>query len=298
MPPVDLAVIAEAIDEPTFDGEDMFVNVWDRVAGKVLCFSAAAWSAAEDGLSLDECRQSWSTRDVDEAELAAATAAYARDDVLVLPKARHAVDEWRVMRDFAESRRDERQRDRLTEAVHGSGAFRRFRHAVDRLDLWTEWNAWRLDAFLDAAEEWCDDHGLAHLPRPPRAAAATGGDYYTELRRLEPIFHRAPNGITREYGEALAGPGYWEVGASGRVYRREDILAELQRRHDAGEPEPPMKVDGFAVATLGEDTYLATYELTQHLPEGDRVTRRATWWEWTGDSWQALYHQGTLVAPA
>jgi hypothetical protein len=52
-----------------------------------------------------------------------------------------------------------------------------------------------------------------------------------ELRRREPIFHTPEFGATlAEYKRVLA-PHYWEVGASGRCYRREFILRTLSEKH-------------------------------------------------------------------
>ena len=39
-------------------------------------------------------------------------------------------------------------------------------------------------------------------------------------------------------------------------------------------------------------SYLFTYTLRQR----ERLTRRATIWQSTGDGWRILYHQGTLVS--
>jgi hypothetical protein len=49
-----------------------------------------------------------------------------------------------------------------------------------------------------------------------------------ELRRREPIFHVAEFGTTIADFEPLMSPDYWEVGASGRRYSREFILAHLR----------------------------------------------------------------------
>lgn len=45
---------------------------------------------------------------------------------------------WNDMAAFAESR-EGRERDALERAIEGTGAFKRFRAAVDALDLWDEW---------------------------------------------------------------------------------------------------------------------------------------------------------------
>lgn len=84
---------------------------------------------------------------------------------------------------------------------------------------------------------------------------------------------------------------FWEIGASGRRYSRDDVLDALEARHS--EPhEDPCDAGEFDCRQLGPDVYLVRYVLTQ----GDRITRRATVWVRTAGEWRAIYHQGTLVA--
>jgi hypothetical protein len=110
-------------------------------------------------------------------------------------------------------------------------------------------------------------------------------DVRTELRALEPIFHRPELG--RDY-ERMTAPDFWEVGASGRRYGRAEVLDTLARRPEAACDWP---VGDFACRPLGASVYLVTYTLAQ----GERVTRRATLWERAAGGWRAIYHQGTLV---
>lgn len=52
-----------------------------------------------------------------------------------------------------------------------------------------------------------------------------------ELRNREPIFHRPELGTTRADFDNMMAPDFWEVGASGRRYSRDFVLAELERRY-------------------------------------------------------------------
>jgi hypothetical protein len=52
-----------------------------------------------------------------------------------------------------------------------------------------------------------------------------------ELKRREPIFHRSEFGTTVADSENMMDAGFWEIGASGRRYSKEYVLAELERRH-------------------------------------------------------------------
>lgn len=111
------------------------------------------------------------------------------------------------------------------------------------------------------------------------------------LRRLEPIFHGAVRGTTREEHAAMLAEDFNEVGASGRCYGRDPVLDVLAARGDGSEAAD-WRVEDFRCRALAPAVYLVTYTLFQ----GARVSRRSTIWRDAADGWQALYHQGTLVA--
>jgi hypothetical protein len=112
-----------------------------------------------------------------------------------------------------------------------------------------------------------------------------------ELRRREPIFHVAEFGNTTADFEKLMSRDYWEVGASGRRYSREFILAHLRDNPPVDAATAGWTTEQHALRQLGPETYLLTYTLHQQ----QRVTRRATIWQRTEDSWRILYHQGTIA---
>jgi hypothetical protein len=115
----------------------------------------------------------------------------------------------------------------------------------------------------------------------------------SQLRALEPLGHRSPPGSTRAHFEALLGDGFWEVGASGRVYDRTWCLDELADRYADPTYDPllGMSVDQFEARPLGNDVWLVTYRLF----EDERETRRLTVWRREAERWAAQYHPGTLV---
>jgi hypothetical protein len=111
-----------------------------------------------------------------------------------------------------------------------------------------------------------------------------------ELRQREPIFHRPEFGTTRSDFESMTDPAFWEVGASGRRYSREYVLATLEKR-SASPAEDLWETRDFHCREIAPDNYLLTYTLLQ----GERVTRRSTIWRRTAQGWKILYHQGTVV---
>ena len=116
-------------------------------------------------------------------------------------------------------------------------------------------------------------------------------DVLKELMRREPIFHRPEFGTTRDDFERMTDEKFWEVGASGRVYSREFVLDELERRY-ANPHADEWETKDFQCLEIAPDNYLLTYTLFQ----GERVTRRATIWRRTDSGWKIVYHQGTIVA--
>lgn len=115
-------------------------------------------------------------------------------------------------------------------------------------------------------------------------------DAESELRSLEPIFHRPE---TSADFDAMMAPDFWEVGASGRIYTRAEVLATLAERYadPRYDPTAGMVVSDFSVRQLAPDLWLATY----HLLQQERPTRRVSVWRLVDGGWQLLYHQGGTV---
>jgi len=82
------------------------------------------------------------------------------DRFLVLPD-RFEVHEWSIMERFSQ-RQNDRARQALLGAVHGSGAFRHFRSAVERLGLLDAWYRYRGEAIEQIARDWLEEHKLAY----------------------------------------------------------------------------------------------------------------------------------------
>jgi len=115
---------------------------------------------------------------------------------------------------------------------------------------------------------------------------------FAELRRFEPIFHREAFGKSIEDFRRRMAPGYWEVGASGRQYRRDSILRTLKENPPVDAEAAAWVCSDFGLRMLGPDVYLFTYTLDQN----GRITRRSTIWEKNDAEWRILFHQGTIVS--
>jgi len=112
-----------------------------------------------------------------------------------------------------------------------------------------------------------------------------------ELKAREPIFHRPELGPTTADFENMMDADFWEIGASGRRYAKEYVLAELERRHQHPH-EDIWDTSDFYCRELAPDLYLLTYTLIQNRI---RKTRRTTIWRRTKVGWKIVFHQGTIV---
>src|SRR5436190_22983286 len=127
---------------------------------------------------------------------------------------------------------------------------------------------------------------------PDRSTDPALQDVLDELRRREPIFHAPEFSTCRADDERQTALEFWEVGASGQRYSRAFVLDELDRRRTSRHVDEPLEADDFRCQALAPGLYLLTYTLLQGL----RRTRRTTVWRRSGDDWQIVFHQGTVVS--
>ena len=113
----------------------------------------------------------------EDPEEAADAAEWQKD---VLPKAREVlasadfirlpgkfeIHDWSIMERFARSLSDVAVNDELQAALHGRGAFRRFKDAVHRLGIADEWYRFRDAALEEIAIEFLEAQGIAYHREP------------------------------------------------------------------------------------------------------------------------------------
>ena len=86
--------------------------------------------------------------------------------------------------------------------------------------------------------------------------------------------------------EALLHPDFREIGASGRVWSREDLVAELV----AGEHPPAPEIESPRVEVVTDGVALLTYFVAgRHGP----TWRSSLWTARAGGGWHVYFHQGT-----
>ncbi|MDN3286441.1 DUF4440 domain-containing protein [Streptomyces thermocarboxydus] len=109
-----------------------------------------------------------------------------------------------------------------------------------------------------------------------------------ELRLMEPAVRASRAGTTR-----LLDPEFVEVGASGRRYTYEVMVAELADHPGSAEGGSVYEPSDFRGVLLAPGVVHLTYETCF---EGRRARRSSLWREREdGAGWRLYYHQGTPV---
>ena len=74
---------------------------------------------------------------------------------------KYDVNEWEIMRDFADSVESGKISEELLRAIHGAGAFRYFKDTLRRRGIEKKWFEFRDEALKTIAREWCEEEGIA-----------------------------------------------------------------------------------------------------------------------------------------
>jgi hypothetical protein len=148
---VELGKIVDALE--TFEVWQAFLNV---ETGEVEEVSTQMLSMAEE--TGEEEEPELSDDDRDEFDLATKIVS-SPENFLSLPD-EDDIHEWSIMEKFAESVKSGRIREELLRALHGRGAYRRFKDAVARHDLQSDWYEFRDEALKQIVIEWCEGNNL------------------------------------------------------------------------------------------------------------------------------------------
>jgi predicted enzyme related to lactoylglutathione lyase len=91
----------------------------------------------------------------------------------------------------------------------------------------------------------------------------------------------------RETVEAMLAPDFVEIGRSGRLWSRSEIVAALDGEVSTGAPG----TDEWRCQRVSEDLVLVTFRVDR----ADRSSRHASLWDVSGDRPVLRFHQGTVV---
>ena len=110
------------------------------------------------------------------------------------------------------------------------------------------------------------------------------------LLNLEKKLARIGSKISAEEASSLIGEDFLEFGASGKVWSKADIIPQM-----AEWTASEAVIESFTVRDLGPVMCLVTYKLVDPVKNGP-VSNRSSIWRYTGDKWEIIFHQGTVVA--
>ena len=106
-----------------------------------------------------------------------------------------------------------------------------------------------------------------------------------ERRLLEPGVRSS-----RQELDALLADGFVEFGSSGRVWTRNEIIADML----AG-PTSDIEIDSVESHHIGDDVVLITYRSRRPGETDANEALRSSIWRRAGDTWELVFHQGTKV---
>ncbi|MFI6876210.1 DUF4440 domain-containing protein [Streptomyces sp. NPDC050400] len=111
-----------------------------------------------------------------------------------------------------------------------------------------------------------------------------------ELRLMDPSVR-----MSRSLARELLDPEFVEVGASGRRWTYDEMLAALPELDGAAESGPRYEPSDFVGVVLAPGLVHLTFETTM---DGARARRSSLWRKQGADAtWRMYYHQATPIPP-
>jgi len=142
--------IVDAIESQSNEGETYL----DPETGEIVQVTEEDRALVEEGVTDDDLPD-WQREAMPKIREALES-----DRFLALPD-RFEVHEWAIMERFSQEQ-NPHARQTLLGAVHGSGAFRHFRGALERLGLLQSWYRYREEAIEQIARDWLEEHKLSY----------------------------------------------------------------------------------------------------------------------------------------
>lgn len=111
--------------------------------------------------------------------------------------------------------------------------------------------------------------------------------YNLETKLLKPEIRHAPEEVAR-----LLADNFIEIGSSGKVYTKKQIIEEL-----AAETDLNISIEDFRILPLSDEIVLATYKAFISVDNIKAVSYswRSSIWKFDGENWRMAFHQGTMV---
>ena len=134
---------------------DEISSYLNKQTGELVTLSDEMFSAAEEDYDINEYPE-WQRELIIKAKEVLES-----DDYLQLPS-KFDLHEYHIMEEFCRSLNDSTIRDTLLTKIKGSGAFRRFKDAICRYDIETEWLEYREKELKNIAIDWLKENNIAY----------------------------------------------------------------------------------------------------------------------------------------
>ena len=118
----------------------------------------------------------------------------------------------------------------------------------------------------------------------------TESELAAHLQHLEELLLTASVRRGSSVVASLLADDFREFGASGRIFNKGSILAELTTESAA-----TLTLDDFACQQLAPGVALVTYRSQRIDATGTRTALRSSLWIHRDNRWQILFHQGTRL---
>jgi hypothetical protein len=149
---VSIKDVVDEMDVPS-DEHSAFLN---RHTGELVTLSREELSAAEDDADIGNYPE-WQKEMIIKAKEVIES-----DDYLPLPS-KFDIHEYSIMEDFCFSVADDKIREALLDKIRGSGAFRRFKDAIQMNGIEEDWYGFRQDALEKIAIDWLEASKIPYM---------------------------------------------------------------------------------------------------------------------------------------
>ena len=146
--------LKDVVDEMDVPGDEHSAFL-HRHTGELITLSREELSAAEEDDDIDDYPE-WQQEMIIKAREVLES-----DDFLALPN-KFDIHEYSIMEDFCFSVADDKIRGSLLDKIRGSGAFRRFKDAIQMNGIEEDWYSFRQEAFEKIAIDWLEDNKISY----------------------------------------------------------------------------------------------------------------------------------------
>ena len=110
-----------------------------------------------------------------------------------------------------------------------------------------------------------------------------------EEKLLDPKFRKSAEELIH-----IIDKDFIEIGSSGKIYNREDVIAALK-----AEAPVNISIKNFRIKILSDDIVMALYTtVNNNISGAGSISERSSVWKKREGVWHILFHQGTPAAKA